>query len=176
MNNEFTERFKKFDNLKLLKILETPKDYNPEAIRAAKAELENRNISDEEIKNIKDHFQDKQQKIENSKANLAKAKQTLTAKGTEVIETIHPLQKKPYTADRKILIICILLSLSLIYFLFARIHIVYYILRNNILDFSTIAFILPLIILPLAIYFFYKRSKIGWTIVCLLYTSPSPRD
>ena len=62
--NEFQERFKNFDNRKLLKILEDAGNYNSIAVEAAKLELTKRNISDEDIHSIKDEIKEKQDKNE----------------------------------------------------------------------------------------------------------------
>ena len=62
--NEFQERFKNFDNRKLLKILEDAGNYNSIAVEAAKLELTKRDISDEDIHSIKDEIKEKQDKNE----------------------------------------------------------------------------------------------------------------
>ena len=62
--NEFQERFKNFDNRKLLKNLEDAGNYNSIAVEAAKLELTKRNISDEDIHSIKDEIKEKQDKNE----------------------------------------------------------------------------------------------------------------
>ena len=62
--NEFQERFKNFDNRKLLKNLEDAGNYNSIAVEAANLELTKRNISDEDIHSIKDEIKEKQDKNE----------------------------------------------------------------------------------------------------------------
>ncbi|ANQ51690.1 hypothetical protein MY04_4352 [Flammeovirga sp. MY04] len=43
--NEFKERYKSFSNIDLLRIIENKSEYQPIAIEAAEAEIEERNIS-----------------------------------------------------------------------------------------------------------------------------------
>ena len=52
--NEFQERFRNFDSRKLLKIIEDAENYQSIAVEAAKLELSNRSISDEEVQAVKD--------------------------------------------------------------------------------------------------------------------------
>lgn len=51
--NQFSERISTLSNENLLKILDERMDYQPEAIQAVKNELENRNLSESEITEIK---------------------------------------------------------------------------------------------------------------------------
>ncbi len=46
--NEFSERYKTFTNSDLLRVIEDQADYQSEAVEAAKSEIEQRNLSDQE--------------------------------------------------------------------------------------------------------------------------------
>ena len=52
-NNEFPQRYQNFSDRKLLDIVEHHRDYVPEAVAAAKAELASRDLSEEEMNELK---------------------------------------------------------------------------------------------------------------------------
>ena len=52
-NNEFAQRYQNFSDRKLLDIVQHHRDYVPEAVAAAKAELATRDLSEEEMADLK---------------------------------------------------------------------------------------------------------------------------
>lgn len=99
--NEFQKRFKNFDNRKLLRILEEANKYHPDALKAAKAELEKRNVSEAEVKSVKDQFSDKASKIEKRKQQVEKFETKASSMGNEFLDTVNPIQTTAPTVDRK---------------------------------------------------------------------------
>jgi len=165
--NEFQERFKNFDNRKLLKIIEDTENYQSIAVEAAKLELSNRNVSDEEVQSIKDEFKDRQAKIDKRKGQIKKVENKAKAIGTELFETVSPIQKEPQTIDRKINHIVIVFGLLATYQIFKEFGMIQFMFTDSLAewDFSMVLYFLPMIILPIAVFLFWKRNKIGWILM-----------
>lgn len=165
--NEFQERFKNFDNLKLLKIIEDAENHQLIAVEAAKLELSNRNVSDEEVQTIKDEFKARQAKVDKRKGQIRKVENKAKAIGTELFETVRPIQKEPQTIDRKINLIVIVFGLLATYQIFKEFGMIQFMFTDSLAewDFSMVLYFLPMIILPIAVFLFWKRNKIGWILM-----------
>jgi hypothetical protein len=165
--NEYQERFKNFDIRKLLKIIEDAENYQSIAVEAAKLELSNRNVSDEEVQSIKDEFKDRQTKVDKRKRQIRKAENKAKAISTELLKTVSPIQKEPQTIDRKINLIVIVFGLLATYQIFKEFGMIQFMFTNSFAewDFSMVLYFLPMIILPIAVFLFWKRNKIGWILM-----------
>jgi hypothetical protein len=165
--NEFQERFKNFDNRKLLKIIEDAENYQSIAVEAAKLELSNRNVSDEEVQSIKGEFKDKQAEIDKRKGQIRNVENKAKEIGTELFETVSPIQKEPQTIDRKINLIVIVFGILAAYQIFKEFDMIQFMFTDSLAewDFSMVLYFLPMIILPIAVFLFWKRNKIGWILM-----------
>lgn len=167
--NEFEEKFKSFDNRKLLKIVEESAKYQEIAVDAAKIELSKRKLSEDEVQAIKDEFLEEKIKAETRKEKFQKIENNAKYFGTEFFKTIHPLQNEHQSLHRKVNLIVIIFGALAIYQIFKERNMFVAILSFDLSewDFSMPIYFFPIIILPFSIYFFWKRSKIGW----MLFTS-----
>nr|HMU05461.1 hypothetical protein [Saprospiraceae bacterium] len=100
--NEFEEKFKSFDNRKLLKIVEEYEKYQKEAVDAAKLELSKRNLSEEEVQAVKDEFLEEKIKAVTKKEKFQKIETNAKNIGNEFFRTIHPIQAEHQSLYRKI--------------------------------------------------------------------------
>lgn len=165
--NEFQKRYKSFENHKLLKIIEEAEKYQPIAVEAAQLELSRREISDEEIQRVKDKVEGKKAVTEQRQNQVKKVK----AKGTELFDIIKPIQENPPTIDRKINLIVIVFGLMALYRIYQQFDMIQLILTSNLAEWeiSLVLFFLPMILLPIGVFHFWKRNKVGWILMSIFF-------
>ncbi len=168
MNNPFTERYRTYSDLQLLEIIENGKDYQPIALETAKAELESRKLSEAELAEAKQILKEKQQdatqKEESSKVLQSKVREI----GTKVAHQLNPTTHKSHELIIKI--ICFYLGFELLWSLYDQFSLLTFILfePQPVWDPTSILFFIPYIYVPLIIFFFWKRTKTGWTLYVLM--------
>ncbi len=169
--NEFQERFKNFDNRKLLKILEDADSYQPIAIEAAKLELSKRQVNEDEIQSVRDEIFDKKTKIEKRQEQVKKIENKAKSIGTELFETVNPIQKEPQTIDRKVNLIVIVFGLLAIYQIFKEFELIKFMFTDSLAewDFRMVLYFAPLILLLISVSLFWKRNKIGWILISAFF-------
>ena len=150
---EFTERFKSKTDAELLNIIENSENYRPLAVEAAKAEIESRNLSDDEISDI----EGKEQRSILSKATGA-TKQTSMSEGS---------------ANRIIKSIAILFTLIWLYYTHSQSLIIQYVFSRDEVnwDLHLIQILIPILYPPVMVFLFWKKQKAGWVLqaICLTY-------
>ena len=88
--NDFTEKFKTYSNTDLLKIIESPDDYQPLAVETAKIIFSSRQLSEEDIENAKADLESQRQEKEIQ--TQKKRKIALTAEYVKnIAKSIHPI-------------------------------------------------------------------------------------
>jgi hypothetical protein len=158
----FGETYKKLPTAKLLEILNNKQDYRPEAIVAAELELKSRtdvDAANEELKEKAAEDEERRQK-----------KNELKEKANEIIDTVDPRSKK--TPQRIVTIICVVLLIYVLYRLYYGFEFILTLLDNKeMLNWYMLFFFVEFAFLPLALYFFYKRTKHGWymLLIWLIY-------
>ena len=147
---EFQEKYKSFDDSKLLKIVEEAYKYQPKAVDAAKLELSKREVSDDEIQAVKDELLRKKNDAESRKKQFKNAENKVKEIGKEVYETINPVQKEPKTTKRKINWVVIIFGFLAIYQIFTEFEMIRFMLTDSRSewDFSTVQYLLPIALLP----------------------------
>jgi hypothetical protein len=169
--NQFTERYKRISNSDLLKVIATPEDYQPLAIVAAKIEIANRQLSDQEITNAKAELELQRQQKEEQNQKKKEIKNKVKSFGSSFIDNINPIQTTTRTTNKTILIISIVLGgLSIINIY--KYGMLKYMFTNSDArwDFSVLIYFFPLIILPLGTFLFWRRKKLGWSLLSIYFT------
>jgi len=165
--NEFQKRFKSFDNIKLLKILEDADNYEAQAVEAAKLELSTREVTDEEVRLVKDAMVDQQVKFDLRQKRIKKIGDRANALSDEILDTVNPIQEESPTIGRKINWIAIGFGVLALYQLVLDFSLISYMFSSPYAewDLSMIFHFVPLVILLFGIFFFWKRNKIGWILI-----------
>ncbi len=136
-------------------------DYQPEAVIAAETELKNRNLTDQELADIKSVLDQKR----SEKEQPTKTQNPIA----EIANAINPVAEK--TTERQIKLTAI--GLTIIFLI--------YLVRNWSLavisvqdignaDISLLEFFAPIILFPIGLYGFWKMKKYGWIILAILLT------
>jgi hypothetical protein len=160
----FPEVFKTASSQKLLDIIYHPDEYSPGAVEAARRELENRNVSAEQLEA---KMAELHQREEDSKAFENK----VISVGSSIIDSVNPLSESPAT-ERVIKAISAALAILFIWNLIKQFPLLKYLVTDEgaIWDASMIVMHIPLIVVPAASILIWLRKKAGWILVILFLT------
>lgn len=170
--NEFAERYKKTSTSDLLKIINNPSEYQALALEAATAEIANRQLTSEQLDEARAALEADQQRIEQGRATQRAIEDKVNAWSATVTDAVNPYQTGPITANRQIQAISIFFLVLALYYIYNAYDFVGFLLFSDSAEFdpSLILYFLPLIITPLAAFFFWQRKKIGWMLVTIYLT------
>lgn len=170
-SNNFSEYYKTISNTELLIILQTPGDYQPLAVEAAKKEFFNRQLSDSEIKEAKQPLITKQIQKEKESKKVKAIEDKVKNIGHNIIDTVSPIQPGIPSTEKTIRLITIVFGGIFLYQFIKefRTHLGYVKDIPNF-PFESILYLLFLLIPPTAIFTFWKRISIGWILLAMFLT------
>jgi len=164
--NDFIERFKSYSTHELLKIVLNRVDYHQDAVDAAQGELDSRNLSQEELKSIENDLKQVAIKKKKQQGQLKEAHSKTKDIGHLLFHTFTPLQKTAPTTERLIRAITIVFGLLSIYRIYQHIGLVLFMIREGSADLYSIIYMMPALVLALAMVPFWKRKRLGWVLLC----------
>lgn len=165
--NRYTEKYKTLSNLELQKIVDLADEYQPDAVSAAKNELNNRNLNKKDIEIIKLQLEEEKtiarEKAEFKRKLVGKVQQ----KVIDLIDYINPIQKELPTSDKIIRFVTLGFTCLFLYKLITEFRILIWMFTDSSADWDLSAFFyfFPLVILPITILLFWKRKQYGWIIL-----------
>ncbi|MFT3702731.1 MAG: hypothetical protein QM802_10190 [Agriterribacter sp.] len=170
-SNDFRALYKSISDIELLNILDHPNDYQPLAVKAAEEELLDRKLSDIRINDVRELLIANQQQNEKQKEKVKALEHKIKSTRDTFIDTINPIQSN-MPSDEKTIRIIVLVFGGLFLYQFIkdfRTHLMY---AKDLLSFPlmSISYLLPQILLPIAILTFWKRRKIGWFLLMVFLT------
>ncbi len=164
----FEQHYKNLDSQKIVSILRNWKDYNPEAIDAAKNELSRRNLSEVEINEINSSLD----LIDNRKIlpteNQQKFKSSIDKKAQKTEELLFP--EKSQTEISKMKTLAILLIVSGLFALYSQFgHLLFYQSASYFHYFQpTDYMVIATIVAPIITGgLFWFKSKIGYLLMLI---------
>ncbi len=165
-SNEFRDYYKSISNSELLSILDNPGIYQPMAVEAAKEEYSNRQFSESDIQEAREPQIARQVKREKQKEKVKELEFKVKATGHSFIDTINPIQTEIHSTEKTIRLILIVFGGLYIYG-FIKDFSKHFVYLRDILRFpyESIPFLLPKIVLPIALYAFWKRKPFGWVLL-----------
>jgi hypothetical protein len=154
-------------NADLLEITTTLRDgYEPEAVEAAEMELARRNLSHDELALANKGLEEKQTKEKLRQEQIT----SLENKATGLFEFLHPLKEK--TTGQAINLITIGLALCYLILLYNQLDLIEALVyvspgtTYDLFDLTGIAiFLLPYLIFPVALVYFWRAKKLGWVLL-----------
>jgi hypothetical protein len=161
--NQFSEPYKSLGNSDLLKIIGNPNDYQPLAVEAAKVELTARQLTIDELEIANKEYEiqqgKEQAKIEKKRALENIAKKTLFS----MLEII----KRPPSKRKIKTIISIIFILIFLVHMVSNIGLIDYMFSGDqsLWDFSMVTFLLPILLIPMGLLFFWLHKKVGWIVL-----------
>lgn len=164
----FAEEYKSFTNTDLLQILDRPEEYQEQAIVAAKAELEKRNLTPSAIQLAREPLEARQAKKIKEQEMINAAKDQIRKAGSSLLDNINPIQEGVFTTERLVRILGLCFVVIIIYNLKTN----YRLLWTSWKDFPKFPFesaciIMPIILLHVGTIFFLFRKKAGWILSVL---------
>jgi len=169
---EFTELYKKLSDSELLTIIAESTKYNPIAVETAKLEIENRQLTEQELNQAKSKIYEKEnaKKIEVEKRK--QREEIFKEKTSTLFDTINPIQNGIQTPEKIIRLTILIFGGLAIYRLYQQLGMFQIIFYEGFSDWdlSMVEYFFPIIILPVAIILFWKRNKIGWILLSIFLT------
>lgn len=170
--NSFTELYKTLSNKDLLKVLHAPTDYQAEAVEAAKAEIDSRSLTEEQVAHVMDElFAERAQRVLEDQRALA-MDQKFNSLVTRVVRFIHPNLPTDSPEDRVIKRMSLLFSGLALYHGYHDVQFLGLLLTPDLsgLDFSFLYALASCLFLPIATVLFWLRRKLGWIMMTTFIT------
>ena len=169
---DFTNYFKTLSNTELLVILNEPAKYQPEALQAAKNELEGRNLSHNQVNEAKQAIITTQLKAGKRLQRVKEMDEKLKANANFLNDTLRPGANK--TVDKTINGISIFVGLTSLVSVYVGLRSILF-FTNWSHRFSAelaVELLMPLMGVVAAVLFF-RRRQLGWHLLmlCLFYSS-----
>lgn len=158
--NPFPQRYQAYSDAALLDILDHPDDYTPEALAAAQAELQGRNLSEQALADARQEGLPAQQARQQRHAQVTKAKSQLAT----LLDTLNPIQSVATTAERWarwLSIAFVLLAIAAWYENFALVAFMLPEIQHE-WDFYFVELLAPLVLLTVGAVLFAWRKGLGW--------------
>jgi hypothetical protein len=159
MANEFLNRFSKYSNVELLKIIKQSEEFELDAVKAAREIIATRNITESDIREMNENFGNIQK---GEDENQEKVK-LLSQKVNNFFEPI--LQpRKEFNPNKWLNLILLVIAITYLWLLYQTIK--YFIdfsqCASCTFDISLVANLATLLYTPFIFYFILKKSKWGW--------------
>lgn len=169
---EFTEKFMTYSNTELLRIIECPENYQLEAIETAKTILEKRHLTEEELKKSKDEIELERTGKSNIEIHKIAVKDNSKSIIKSILSKVYPVQNEIPAAEKIIRIISLLFGGIFVFQLYNKLSMIGYMFSDSSegWDFGIVLYFLPIVVLPAAIYLFYRRKKLGWILMTIYLT------
>jgi hypothetical protein len=168
---ELIDYYKKISNQELLEILDNPKDYQMLALKVAKQEFLNRQLTEEEVNIARQAQINKKLLKAKGKQNFEPIENNTNASDSKNLDTLSSTAGKEQGLDKTLLLIIVLFSLVAILQITSN----YSMLKYSLRDFKRhplLAFVtaFPIVILPIALIIFSNRKRIGWILLAIYIT------
>ncbi len=169
---EFTEKFITYSNTELLRIIDNPEDYQPNAVETAKTIFSDRQLTEIEIKIAKKELEDEQQKKLLKEQKKGEIKDKVKNISKTIVDDISPKPKETPPAEKTIMIVSLLFGGIFLFNLYKELGMIRFMFTDSSADwdFSMVLYFLPLIIVPTATILFYKKKKLGWLLLTMFLT------
>ncbi len=170
--NPFTESFKGSSNLELFRVLENQSKYQREAVEAAELEIKDRELTEDEISEIRLVLSNEiSQKIKrkNKKAEIRDRFEFLAG---FAIDSLNPVQNSSPTIQKSLRLLVVVFGLICIVRWYNDFGIVQFLFKNGVddIDLSIIEILIPLVFLPLGLALFGLKFRLGWIIMSFYLT------
>jgi hypothetical protein len=167
----FNEVYKTISDMELLHILENPGDYQPSAVEAAERELDARQLTEAEVKAVKDALVAARAKEERRRERVVVSKERAKHTFKAILEMINPVQTGVLTTEKTFRFVVVLFSgLSLYQVIRACQMLEAYAREFPRSPVTSSLVLLPVIVLPIATIAFWTKRKIGWTLLAIFLT------
>lgn len=169
--NEFKDKFKKFDNRQLLKIVAEPENYQVAAIEAAKTELKLREVTDDESREVLSELNELRKKKKHTDDQLKNGANSFGDFVRELSEILKPIHASPQSQERKINLMVLVFGSIALYRWYKELPMYFSYIGNwsiNDILGATI-YHLPVLLLSIGVVLFWLRKRLGWFIMSAFF-------
>jgi hypothetical protein len=173
--NPFSQRYQAYSAAALLDILDHPSDYTPEALAAAQAELQGRNLSEQALADAREDNLAILQARQLQRAPAAMAAKQVESTLGKLFDTLNPIHATAPMAEkwaRWLSIVFVLMAIATWYQHF-RFMMDMFAWGFSEWDFSMVEYAFPLLLLPAGAILFAWRKREGWHLMAafLVYST-----
>jgi hypothetical protein len=168
--SQLSEVYKTYSVTALLRIIENPENYRPEAVKTARDELDARDLTSDDKNRAIAELEAERQELALKKEHREEIKNTLKEKGSGIMDYINPIQdneddtrKSPRLINT---IAIIFLAIGLLQII-TQFDLITGLFQNTRWDFSVVIFLFPVIITPLAAILFWMKKTAGWILLSI---------
>ncbi|MBI5373779.1 MAG: hypothetical protein HZA79_17265 [Sphingobacteriales bacterium] len=166
--NNFSEYYKTISHTELLGILENPADYQPVALEAARKEWADRQLSEQDETTARQSLVAVQTEKIKQKEKVKKIEDKIKISGYALLETLNPIQPGLPSPEKIIRLIVLVFGGIFLYLVLSELQ-MHISIAKDFREFpiETILYFFPLILLPLALLAFWRKTSTGWTLLTI---------
>ncbi len=174
--NPFLDLYKDYSNSELLKITERPNDYQPMAVEAAKAILQSRNLSGNEMLDALEQIEDTAVKKSKAEVLIDQSVDTYQSSGRKLVQELKAMfssidrESADYKTVRIILVATGLLFLPKVAEVIGFLPYLYEYWSGPIIE-TALTGLLNVFFIITTLVFLWYRKKVGWIMLALLLLS-----
>lgn len=167
-SSDFKEHYKKVSNAELLNILDNHKDYQTIALEAARLEFENRQLTEIEIEEARRPELEKKLQREKESKKINAVENKISTVSQNIFNIVNPVQAGIPSSEKIIRLLVIAFGIVFLYTFIGNFESYIFFLKDfpkSPFDSSLVLF--PLVVLAAGTYTFWKRKRIGWTLLTI---------
>ncbi|EGJ99212.1 hypothetical protein [Dysgonomonas gadei] len=168
--SQLSEVYKTYSVTALLRIIENPENYRPEAVKTARDELDARDLTPDDKNRAIAELEAERQELALKKEHREEIKNTLKEKGSGIMDYISPIQDNEDDARKSPRLIntiaIIFLAIGLLQII-TQFDLITGLFQDSRWDFSVVIFLFPVIITPLAAILFWMKKTAGWILLSI---------
>jgi hypothetical protein len=169
--NEFETLYKTWTTDKLLDVLDNPMKYQPQAVEAARHEIDRRQLTEQQLTEARaDQSLRRLKTAQEEKGNGIESK--IRSVGSSVVDTLNPIQTDVPATEKLIKLISVSIGGLFFYKIYKEFYLLTSLLTDNggRWDFSVVMYGLPFILLPTAGLLLWFRKKLGWVLATIYFS------
>lgn len=168
--SQLSEVYKTYSVTALLRIIENPENYRPEAVKTARDELDARDLTPDDKNRARAELEAERQVLALKKEYRKEIKNTLKEKGSGIMDYINPIQNNEDDARKSPRLIntiaIIFLAIGLLQII-TQFGLITGLFQDTRWNFSVVIFLFPVIITPLAAILFWMKKTAGWILLSI---------
>jgi hypothetical protein len=160
------EKYRKYSDRQLIRVLLQESEYQHQAIQVAKSEINSRNLDLTIRREIEDSVREELELEKLKEKEKVASQDRKIEKVVTFIKSLNPIQENISTGERLFLFVgytYLILNIASNYY--DLISIYYAFQGADILKMTTVLTIGPFLLFLFTIYFYFKRSKVGWILM-----------
>lgn len=159
----FKDKYQTYSNTELIRIIQNPENYQPQAVEEARLLISERALSESEIQDAKKELEN-EKRIQEAKDTKKKSFETkVKHKLLLILNYFNPIPKNEQNSEQIIRLITLLFGVSYLFTFFANLFFFKHEFYLNFKwDFSLYSFYFEMILIPIFLLLFFRKNKIGW--------------